>query len=1269
MRRIQILGLIALLAIPLGEAQAMGLGNIETRSVLNQPFEARIPLVQATAEEIDSLTVRLAGNDQFIRAGIERVPALSQLRFELKQVGKGTDYIRISTHDPVAEPFLNFLVEVNWARGRLIREYTVLLDPPLYVPTQRLSISKPTTGAVAATTATAGEASGTAESWRSTEQPVYYAHGQVGGATAAAGAGGVPATGAETLWSAAAALRPDASVSMAQMMLALLKANPGAFINGNINLVKRGYISRFTIPDHQALTAVSREDALAEVKRQHALWQEYRLGGAKTTPPQTAAEEAAPTAGNTGGKKVATPEKASPEKATTVTGGETDEAKLKLLAAKEGGGEAQGNETLALTKEQLASKERENEELRSQLVESQQLVDTLKSRVALQDNQLAELQAKSSQSQAAAASPATPPAPPPAPPVAEVKLPPPSPAQPAPVPEQKPAPPAPVAEKPAPQPSAATEQKPQQKPVEATPAETKEAAVEPAQKKKKRAPPLPGEKKTQAGPSWMDDALSTLSGIWDSVRDAVSGVTSSLSGVTSSLQGVASSLSDLIPKAIVEQVPGGLAALLGGVVAVVVAVIALIRAVLRRARSAGGRPAKRAVDRMVSDADETVRAAETTDFGEDVTGRRADQTEVPTDVAPEESVDKTQIALPPGPAAAAAPAGEEDPLSEVNVYLAYERFDEAEKVVKDAIAKYPTEHKFKLRLLEVYYAATNVAAYEAAARALKNAVGESSPLWESALAMWREMSPGRGIFAAGAVEATVSTGTARQFVDITDDSAGGTGARSDTIMMAPGAAPKPAAEAEAEGLDIDLGVGGGVSVAADDSAVLDLTASSASEDMLNLTAADSTQVLDLSGSGSDSLSPDLSSTVDRTVGTATMGVSLLDDTKSGMGQSLGATAAGMDDLLDVTKTGNVAGDISAIDSEDLLSTSTSKGAPKADDHVLEFDIGGGTPAPSAEPEEIEIKAPPADDNSLEFDLGTMDTGAETSNASGDMALALDAMSDISLDGASESTPELELTDIKDISLGGTGDAAPGLEMDLGGLSLDGAKKSTTELELTDIKDISLGGAREEAGGLSLDLSDISMYAGKDDDAALSLEDLAESAGELTLDVSGASSTSTPAATPTDTGGDNLDLDLSASEMSLEEEGSSLDDLAKSMEETVAGLKQETPSAAALPDLDFSLEAPAEDKGMDFDSTQEIAHDALAKARTQADMGNEQTVVMPRSAPVDAQTTAAEIDTKLSLAKAYIELGDSAGARTILNEVVAEGNATQKAEAQRLLQTI
>lgn len=1174
MRRMKILGLVALLAIPFGGAQALGLGNVETRSVLNQPFEGRIPIVQATADEIDSLTVHLAGNDQFVRAGIDRAPVLSQLRFEIKQSGKGADYIRISTHDPIAEPFLNFLVEVNWAKGRLIREYTVLLDPPLYVPTQRLSAAQPTitSGGPAVTGAAGG-----GESWRSTEQPIYYPHGHIGGMAMAGGGGvsGVPAAGAETLWSAAAALRPDESVSMAQMMLALLKANPDAFINGNVNLLKRGYISKLTVPDHQALTAVSREDALAEVKRQHELWQEYRQGGAKTLPPQTAVETAAAPASES--KEGAAPEK-SPEN-TAAAGGESDQAKLKLLAAKEGG-EAQAGEAMALTKEQLASKERENEELRSQLVESQQLVDTLKSRIALQDNQLAELQAKLSQPQAPA------PAPPAPAPAEEVKLPPP--ATVAPAPEQKPAAPAPAAEQPAAAEQKA-EQKPEQKPTEAAPAESKEAAAEPSKEKKKRPPHPAGEKKARvpSGPTWMDEALTTLSGIWDNVRDA-------LGGITGSLQGVASSLSGLIPKTVVDTVPGGLPALLGGVMLALAVLVALIRGIARRARSTGTRPAARRVERAVSDTDETIRAAgETTDYGQDITRDRADQTEIPGGAPDEEAADKTQIALPPG-TAGAPPAAEEDPLSEVNVYLAYERFDEAEKVVKAAIAKYPNEHKYKLRLLEVYYAASNKVGYENAARALKNAVGEGGPLWDSALAMWREMSPDRELFAAGGAEAAIPAGGARQFVDITGASVGETGALSDTVMMAPGAVPAAAPKAGEAGIDIDLGVGGstGATTTAEN-AVLDLTAAQMTpEDALSLTAADSTGVLDLSGGGVESpaaLSPDLSSTVDKSLGGAPpAGEDLLDVTKSGMGQTLGATPAGMDDLLDVTKSGmshTLSEEPAGM--EDLLNVSmskeTSRETPKEDDHVLEFDIGGG--APAAEPDEIEVKAPAGDDNSLEFDLGTAAAG----------------------------TPD--------------------------------------------------------DGGLGLELSD----SGKED-TSLSLEDLAESAGELTLDVSGGGATpeSAPATAATTTrglsldagGGDGLDLDLS-----LEGEGSSLDDLTKSMEETVAGMKPEGTSATVLPALDLSLEAPAEEKGVDFDSTQEIAHDALAKARTQADVGNEQTVVMPRSAPVDAQTAVAEVDTKLSLAKAYIELGDSAGARTILNEVVSEGNATQKAEAQRLLQTI
>jgi len=112
--------------------QAMGLGSITTSSSLNQPFEARIPIVGATPADLDTVAARLADAEQFERAGVGREAVLLALKFEVVAGEPGQEYLRVTTADSVREPFLNFLVELAWANGRIVREYTVLLDPPTY---------------------------------------------------------------------------------------------------------------------------------------------------------------------------------------------------------------------------------------------------------------------------------------------------------------------------------------------------------------------------------------------------------------------------------------------------------------------------------------------------------------------------------------------------------------------------------------------------------------------------------------------------------------------------------------------------------------------------------------------------------------------------------------------------------------------------------------------------------------------------------------------------------------------------------------------------------------------------------------------------------------------------------------------------------------------------------------------------------------------------------------------------------------------------------
>ena len=113
---------------------ALGLGDIRLRSALNQPFDADIQLVDATAEDLAALRAAVASNDTFARYGLERPAFLSEFTFAVDRNSAGQEVLRVTSPRPVTEPFVTFLVDATWPRGRLLREYTVLLDPPIYAP-------------------------------------------------------------------------------------------------------------------------------------------------------------------------------------------------------------------------------------------------------------------------------------------------------------------------------------------------------------------------------------------------------------------------------------------------------------------------------------------------------------------------------------------------------------------------------------------------------------------------------------------------------------------------------------------------------------------------------------------------------------------------------------------------------------------------------------------------------------------------------------------------------------------------------------------------------------------------------------------------------------------------------------------------------------------------------------------------------------------------------------------------------------------------------
>ncbi|HUQ52656.1 MAG TPA: FimV/HubP family polar landmark protein, partial [Gammaproteobacteria bacterium] len=304
-------GITPLLAAPAG-AWALGLGDIELQSALNQPLRAEIAL-SATADELQGLKVMLAAPDMFERRGIDRPDFLNRLDVRVVTDRSGRSVVQVSSRESIAEPFVTLLIEATWPRGRNIKEYTVLLDPPVFLPAPAAppavqpaetrtsgnnapggQINRPTPAAPSAERAPApAPAPAPAVREPATEPPVSRAAPPAPRAPVAATGGSYgPVQRAETLWAIADRLRPD-GVTINQMMIAIYQTNPAAF-GGNINVLRAGSTLRLpAAADFDALVATV---ANAEVQRQTDEWQNRAPGGQlRLLPPTETAVARAPT--------------------------------------------------------------------------------------------------------------------------------------------------------------------------------------------------------------------------------------------------------------------------------------------------------------------------------------------------------------------------------------------------------------------------------------------------------------------------------------------------------------------------------------------------------------------------------------------------------------------------------------------------------------------------------------------------------------------------------------------------------------------------------------------------------------------------------------------------------------------------------------------------------------------------------------------------------------------------------------------------------------
>ncbi len=331
---------------------AIGLGEIKLKTPLNEPLDAEIELLQVNNLSENEILVNLAPKEDFEAAGVERAFFLTSLRFSLELDNETGPIVRVSTETPVREPYLNFLLEIQWPNGRLLREYTLLMDLPVYADEhssarairgtetrmapppakpepepldiaeleaelQALETTSVTARPPAPPAYAEAEETAVAETVIETEdvpeppveelgyeeapveeapveeaapvemveeqvvepepmpavepepQPTYESSIPVYSSSYSEGEYG-PVQAGDNLWTIASRHRPDAGVSVQQTMLAIQRLNPEAFIDGNINLLKKGRVLR--MPTRDQITDITNREAFSEVRRQNIEW-------------------------------------------------------------------------------------------------------------------------------------------------------------------------------------------------------------------------------------------------------------------------------------------------------------------------------------------------------------------------------------------------------------------------------------------------------------------------------------------------------------------------------------------------------------------------------------------------------------------------------------------------------------------------------------------------------------------------------------------------------------------------------------------------------------------------------------------------------------------------------------------------------------------------------------------------------------------------------------------------------------------------------------
>ena len=350
---------------------ALGLGKLTVQSGLGQPLSATIELTSAQKDELDTLRARIADPAVYRDNNVQYPAAMSRARIVVEQTANGAPYLRVTTSQAVNDAFLDLLVELNWATGRVVRDYTFLLDPPSGTETQAVEPTAPIraqAGAAAAARAQAGSTGAAAA-------PVARRSAAAAPAEApSAAASTYTVKRGDTLSKIAQQTKP-ADVSLEQMLVALFRSNESAFEDRNMNRLRTGQI--VNVPQGDQVAAIAPSEATQVVRAQAADWRAYRDRVAGAAP---AADATAPRQSASGRITTAVEDKA----------GAAQPGRDQLRVSREAGKGAAAGTALA---EDLAAKERALSEANSRVAELEKTVRDLQRAVELKNQTMSSLQA------------------------------------------------------------------------------------------------------------------------------------------------------------------------------------------------------------------------------------------------------------------------------------------------------------------------------------------------------------------------------------------------------------------------------------------------------------------------------------------------------------------------------------------------------------------------------------------------------------------------------------------------------------------------------------------------------------------------------------------------------------------------------------------------------------------------------------------------------------------------------------------------------------